>query len=304
MNLAGIDMNLLVVLDALLEERNVTRAGERVGLSQPATSNALNRLRHLLNDPILERDGRHMRLTERAHQLRGSLRKVLDDLRSVLTSPTSFDPQNSHFHIRIFASDYVTLLVLPVLRQRLLSVAPRAKVEVSWSDRGRVAELLERNEVDVAIGRFESTPPGIHRSVLFEDQYVVLAHRDHPIHEGELSIERMLSYPRIAVTFEGRNFGALEKAIAQAGGDVQCDVVVAHGSISPFLAALTDLVSISSRRVAETFSRYWPLASRPIPFEVASIPIEMMWHEHSDADPMAAWFRGELRALGQAFGSS
>ena len=220
MNLAGIDMNLLVVLDALLEERNVTRAGERVGLSQPATSNALNRLRHLLNDPILERDGRHMRLTERAHQLRGSLRKVLDDLRSVLTSPTSFDPQNSHFHIRIFASDYVTLLVLPVLRQRLLSVAPRAKVEVSWSDRGRVAELLERNEVDVAIGRFESTPPGIHRSVLFEDQYVVLAHRDHPIHEGELSIERMLSYPRIAVTFEGRNFGALEKALAQAGGSL------------------------------------------------------------------------------------
>lgn len=300
MNLSSLDLNLIVVLDALLEEQNVTRAGARIGLSQPAVSNALGRLRHLLDDPLLERDGRHMRLTRRAHLLKAPLRRILDDLRQTLEEPKPFNPATARFDVRIFASDYTTYILLRELRPRLAERAPGAQLEFTWRERARVSELLEDGEIDFAIGAYDNMPGTIRRAHLYEDRNVVLAHEDHPVFDGELTVERLTSYPRIGVSFDGRNFGRIERALARAGGEVHCEVVLPHALVGPLTVCDTDLLLLTSERMAEQLSRFLPIRWKPAPFALDSVRIELLWHEHSIQDPAKAWFREELTALANA----
>jgi DNA-binding transcriptional LysR family regulator len=291
LKLSNLDLNLMVVLDALLDEQNVTRAGNRVGLSQPAVSNALGRLRYILNDPILERDGRFMRLTERAHALKAPLRNLLDELARLLAEPSKFNPATTELQLRIFASDHMTYILLPELRRRLIELAPSAQLDIVWNDPSRVVELLEHGNVDVAIGRYDNTPSDIRREPLYIDDYVVLAHREHPVLKGDLDLERLLSYPRMAVSFEGRRYGYVERVIAQAGGKIDAEVVVSHLLAAPVLAAETDLLTITGGRLATRLQKHLPLASRPAPINSVGIPIEMIWHQHTDNDPALTWFR-------------
>lgn len=297
MNLAGLDLNLIVVLNALLEEESVTKAGQRVGLSQPAVSNALARLRYILNDPILEREGRGMRLTARAHLMKTPLQAILDDLSKVLREPVSFEPASATFNIKMFASDYTTFVLLPEIRKRLNRLAPGAQLEITWSEQGRVIDLLEHGEIDFAVGLFANMPSSIHRARLFEDRNVVQAHRDHPIFEGDLTLERLNGYPRIAVSFDGRRYGPVERAISRAGGDIDADLVTPHALIGPLATCETDLLTLTSERLARRLAPLLPIQWRPVPFDLDPIQIELLWHHRSTEDPAKTWFRDELLAL-------
>ncbi|MCX7379841.1 MAG: LysR family transcriptional regulator, partial [Alphaproteobacteria bacterium] len=217
MNLAGIDLNLLLILDALLEERHVTRAGQRVGLSQPATSSALNRLRHVFNDPLMERIGRHMVLTERAHLLQGPLREAIARLRLVVTSAERVDPSTTEFSVRILASDQMAFIFLPALRETLRRIAPRVEVVFVWFERDRTFDLLLDGKIDFAIGVYGDAPYGCSRTPLFEDELVVMARKGHPIFTRKLTLNRFLSHPRVTVSFEGRQSSYIETALARAG---------------------------------------------------------------------------------------
>jgi DNA-binding transcriptional LysR family regulator len=290
-NLSSLDLNLLVLLDALLEEKNVTRAGARVGLSQPAASNALKRLRLLLADPLLEKDGRRLRLTERGHQYKAPLREALDRLRSLLADPAPFEPATSAFKVRLFASDHVVLVLMPALHERLSRLAPLAEVIVRWSHTELASDLLEADAIDIAIGRYHNTPNDICRAKLYDETLVVQARRGHPVFEGELTPQAFAGWPRIATSFDGRLFGDQEQAMARAGIDVRSSLVLPHLVAAPMLTLDSDLVTIAPQRMAKRLAALLELDWRPLPFAAPAVPMEMMWHEKTAADPALAWFR-------------
>ncbi len=298
MNLSSLDLNLLVLLDALLDERNVTRGGARVGLSQPAASNALKRLRLVLNDPLLEPDGRGLKLSDRAHRLKGPLRKALDEMRAALEDPVTFDPTTAKFRVQVFASDHIVFVVLPRLYERLRACAPGAEIIVHWSQTDRVVESLERGAIDIAIGRYNNTPSAIRRAKLYDEVLVMQARRGHPALRGELSPEEFAAYPRIATSFDGRMFGDQEQAMARAGIDVTSAIVMPHLIAAPMMTLDSDLITIAPRRMAERLSQLLALDWRPLPFASSMVPIEMIWHERTVADPALAWFRNLVLEVG------
>ena len=300
MNLAGVDLNLLVVLDALLDERHVTRAALRVGLSQPAASNALRRLRGILQDDILVRDGRRMRLTEKAMQLQAPLRATLNDVRQILEEPAPLDVSADPLSVRIFASDGVSLLLLPGLRQRLAQAAPFAQVTVRWGDRAQSLNMLANEEVDFVIGHYEDVPTCFHRVLLYEEQLVIQARSDHPVFSGDLTLERFATYPRIMVSVEGRSYGYPDQATARLGVVTKSDIVVGHLLTGPLVTLGTDLLTITGERLARTLSAIPGLAWRPLPFHIDPLSIEMIWHEQSDRNLALRWFRDQIVAVAQS----
>ena len=291
MKLASLDLNLLVLLDALLDELNVTKAGDRVGLSQPAASNALKRLRLALHDPLLEKDGRRLRLTERAHQLKRPLHKALSEVRKALEQGAGFDPETTQPRLRLFASDHIALVLMPALQQRIAARSPKAEIVVHWEQGQRAVELLESGTVDVAIGRYYNTPDAICRTTLYEEELVILARRDHPLFQKKVTAARFASYPRIATSFDGRIFGDQEQAIARAGIEVKAAIVLPHLIAAPLLTLGTELITIAPLKMAKRLSEMVALDWRELPFEALPVPIEMLWHENSAADPALTWFR-------------
>jgi DNA-binding transcriptional LysR family regulator len=297
MNLARLDLNLLVLLEALLEEESVTRAAARVGLSQPAASHALKRLRLLLNDPLLEKDGRGLRLSDRAHQLRAPLAKALEDLRRVLNAPAPFDPAASRFKARMFASDHIAFVLMPELLRQLERQAPGAEIALHWSQGDRAVQALETGEVDIAVGRYNNTPGFVCRSNLYEEVLVVQARRDHPLFLAPMTAEAFAAQPRIATSFDGRMFGDQEQAMARAGLQVRSRLVMPHLLAAPMLTLDSDLVTIAPRRMAQRLAGLMDVDWRPLPFDAPPIPIEMIWHEKTAADPALAWFRNLVQSV-------
>src|SRR5579875_414298 len=272
MNLSGLDLNLLVLLEALLDEQNVTRAAARVGLSQPAASHALRRLRHRLNDPLLEKDGRRLKLSARAHELKAPLSAALDDLRRVLDAPPPFDPASSRFRVRLFASDHIVFVLLPLIHEELARQAPHAEITVHWARGDEALKRIEDGDVDIAIGRYNNTTHAICRTDLYDEILVVQARKGHPIFEGPLTPATFVSWPRIATSFDGRVFGDQEQAMARAGIAVRSRLVLPHLVAAPMLTVDTDLITIVPKRMAVRLSRLCDLGWRDLPFELAPIP--------------------------------
>ena len=291
-NLAGIDLNLLVVLDALITEQSVTRAAEKIGRTQPAVSNALGRLRALLDDDLLVRDGRNMRLTEQAQSLQGPLNQTLKSIRRTLEHRAKFDPSEDQFTIRLFASDYVSFLLLPPLLRELKRQAPKADLIVLWSKKHRVFNQLESADLDLAIGNFNDLPKGVRRRHILDENPVVVGRQDHPAFDEEpMTLEAFLGARHLSISYEGLPFDYVDQAVARLGVSYRSDVVIPHFLAVPFIVKQTDLLAMVSQRLADYFSEKEGLAWRKPPFDIASLPIDLIWSELTDTDAAISWFR-------------
>lgn len=183
------------------------------------------------------------------------------------------------------------------MRRHLRAAAPGAELDISWRERALVSELLETDQIDFAIGRYDNLPGSLRRQSLYQDENVVVAHADHEILRGPLSIKRLTAYPRIAVSFEGRRYGYTERALALAGGTLSSEIIIPYGLVGPLSVCETDLVVFTSRRVAERLGGYLPLGWRPLPFELEPVGIEVLWHPRGLQDPAKAWFLEQLVAV-------
>jgi DNA-binding transcriptional LysR family regulator len=290
MNLSRIDLNLLVILDALIETQSVSGAGDRVGLSQPAVSHALGRLRDLLNDPILEREGRKMRLTPRAKELREPIRTALQVIKAAIEDPAPFDSQNATANLKLFASDFMSATIGTPLQRKLFQRAPNLNLIIKWGDRKLVPELLESEAIDVAIGHYENAPHFVRRTPLCVEKVAVQARRDHPAFDS-WSAETLRQYPLINISFEGALSGWIDQATGRAGLGVRGKLIMPHFLAAPLMLVDSDFMALTAERLARIYSDILPLAWRPAPFPVDDLLIEMIWHARSDRDPMLTWFR-------------
>lgn len=290
--LAGLNLNLLVVLDALLTERHVSRAAARVGLSQPAVSNALAQLRHLLGDPLLVRSGRTMVATVRAQALAVTLRAALASLEGAL-APPSFDPARAERTFVIAATDFVEFVLLPKLLARLAQVAPGLRLQLRAHPHHRVSPLLETGEADLQIGFYPDVPAGHHTQPLFGDEFVCIVRRDHPRVGKRLTLKTYATLQHILVS-ESSGPGVVDVALAEIGLTRTVALRTSHFLMVPPIVAATDFVAAVGRRVAAAFVRYLPLRVLPVPLPVPRGTVGQAWHERTHASPAHAFLRGVI----------
>jgi DNA-binding transcriptional LysR family regulator len=296
MNISSVNLNVLVALDALLDERSVTRAARRVGVTQPAMSNTLAHLRTLLGDPLFRRTSHGLEPTPRALSLADPVRRGLRLLEGALSAP-SFEPRTAERTFVIAASDYVEFVLVPPLIRRLTEIAPRVRVEVRPWGLHEVPPGLARAEADLMIGFYDRVPPHHRHELLFEEEYVCIVRKGHPTAPKKLTLEAYLELGHVLVSQQGDSPGSVDRALASRGRRRRIAARVSHFLMVPTLVARTDLVAALSRRVVEELAG--PLGLRVLapPLPLPRGRIGQVWHEQMENDPGERWFRSIVRGV-------
>jgi len=309
MNFAAFDLNLLRVFDALMRERSATRAGDAVGLSQPAVSAALNRLRLLLDDQLFIRRGNEMAPTPRAEALAGPVRESLRQIETALVGDARFEPGAAERLFTVLGADFFSVVLLPRLAERLAAEAPGVRVRFVDSSRGPVDRLLLEDAIDVALERPMETRRWISIEPLFDSPFVAVAAKGHPalaaagVAPGEtIPLDLFCSRPHAMRTVEGDMRGQLDEALAAAGRSRR--VVLAAPQFQAVLEAVSrsGLLAALPRQYADLFAAQAGVCVYQCPVEVPIQEIRMYWHRRHDANPAHLWFRSRileaLRAAG------
>jgi DNA-binding transcriptional LysR family regulator len=304
-NLAAIDLNLLVALDAVLSEKNVTRAAARIGRSQPATSHALNRARSLFDDPLLVRVRGALELTSRARQLAPRLHRILRELGAALDLHRDFDPAGVE-SVTIAATDYVGFVLLPHLFALLRQVAPRLGVHVRTAEGADALEPVRDGVVELALGTFPRVPADLRAEELFDDQFVCLRRpigaatarprgagaRRRPV---RLTVQEFAEAGHVLVVSPSSGQGPVDYALARVGRRRRVVAQVPHFLVAPGIVAATDLVLTTGRRIAEPFATALGLQIFTPPVALAPFAVAMVWHPRSEEDRVARWLRSIVR---------
>jgi LysR family transcriptional regulator, mexEF-oprN operon transcriptional activator len=299
MNMAGIDLNLLVVFDALMQERNVTRAGQRIGLSQPATSSALARLRHLFDDELLIKTPNGMEPTARAIELEGSLRSALLQIQSAFAGQEQFVPETSARVFRLGMSDYAELVLLPELMQCLSQQAPGVQIQIKATDRREVLSLLDEDEIDLAIGFYPQQSSWHRQQVLFEEQFVCVCRQNHPLIKSPLTLETYLAASHLLVSLREDRVGRIDRYLMAQNQQRRIVLSIPHFLLTGFILARTDLVAALPERLASVWMGFLPLQRLPLPFQVSGFAVSMLWHAKNQDEPGHIWLRSLLSELSQ-----
>jgi DNA-binding transcriptional LysR family regulator len=298
MNLASIDLNLLVALDALIAESHVGRAARRLGLSQPATSHALNRLRDLLDDPLLVRVGGRMELTPRAVGMRGTLADTLHRVQSLLASD-SFVPATSVRHFAVMMQDHVAHLVVAPLVRRVHAEAPGVRLDVlPWQSPASMRPELLR-DIDLIISCIDDLP-GLERETLFTDIEVTVVRRGHPATNCLKKLETFLDAQHVAVAGRGLPEDPVDTWLRQKGLARRSVLRVPSYLQALQAVAQSDLIAFVPRRLAESFAK--PLALTlvrpPTSLGTESYPEHLFHPRHATHDPAAIWLRSQALEIG------
>jgi DNA-binding transcriptional LysR family regulator len=299
-HLEGLDLNLLVALRALLAERHVTRAAARVGLSQPAMSHALARLRELLGDPLLVRTPNGMRPTARAEAMAAPLERALEDIGRLMTSPAPFEPRLSTRKFRIASNDYMELVLFPRLLRRLWTEAPNIDIRIVNLGESANADLAE-GRLDLAMGVVELASPGPPRGIrsqeLVSDGFVCVVREDHPVVKKRLSIDDFVALPHALVAPRGEGGSVVDSALARLGKKRRVAVEIPHFLVAPHVVRETDLLLTLAARVAASLAPLLGLRRIPPPLELTTFTMAMLWHERQHVDRAHVWLRELIAAV-------
>jgi DNA-binding transcriptional LysR family regulator len=297
-NLLTLDFNLLVVLSALLEERNVTNAGEKIGLSQSATSHALGRLRQVFNDPLLVRSPKGMVLTPRALELVEPLQKILLNIEQ-LVQPTVFEPKTAQGTIHVAASDYSVVVVLPKILNLVCDNAPHLNLECHhWGS--DILDNLRNGGIDLGLGVLNLPQPSeLKFQTLFVEDLVSVVRSDHPITQTDVTIESYVAWPHASITIPNSPASPImhspikhvDNALSDLGVKRRVMLKLPHFLAAPVIVAQSDLILTLPRRIAMLFANYTNLALLEPPIELGKYDYMQFWHERCDYDPQHIWLR-------------
>lgn len=297
MDIRGVDLNLLVVFDAMVQHRSVTRAAEALQLSQPAASAALARLRLLLDDPLFVKAGREMRPTPRAVQLATPVRLVLDTVRSEVLQTRAFDPATTDRTFTLLTPDIGEVRFLPKIVARVAAEAPAANLRTVSMPRHAAAEALETGAAELALGYFPDLhKAGFFQQALFRNEHVCIVRIDHPVIGETLSMRQFLAASHVVVKPEGREH-VFEKFLQTRDLRRRVLLEVSHFmSVLPIITA-TDLVATVPRDLAEVFVRFGNVRLLPTPMKSPVIEIHQFWHRRFQRDAAHAWLRNLVHSL-------
>jgi DNA-binding transcriptional LysR family regulator len=295
MNLRSVDLNLLVALDALLTERHVTKAADRVGLSQPAMSNALSRLRGLFADELLVRTATGMKPTPRAAELVEPLRQLLRQVERVLESDSGFDPERSERIFTVRMSDILACLILPPLVARR-SAAARVGYNTIHLSPSLTVDALERDEIDVAVSMGLDHSNSIRSETLLHDRMVCIMRKSHPVTRRRLTFENFIAQEHMKVSMSPTDVRFVDDVLADLGHQRKIALNVPHWLVVPHVLKKTDLLAVMPRHLASALMDD-ELRMEELPFQSAPFHWMMYWHRRHDQSKANRWLRDELRQV-------
>jgi len=288
--LKGLDLNLLIALDVLLEERNVTRAARRLHLSQPAASAALGRLRNFFQDELLVLHGKRLMPTSFAENLLPELKRLTRQIDDLVSMSTEFEPTQSERLFRFMASDYMVTVLMTRVLEILADQAPGVRLDMRLPE-DSVYQSFERGEIDLMLIPEEFILPGHPAMLLFEDPHVVVAWKDNPVFKTKISTARFFDAAHVAVTLgPKRDPSFTERNLDKLGHQRRIDVYAPHFSAVPWLLLNTHRIAVMQQRLAKKFTEVLPLKMAPLPFEFPVMRIMAQYHSARETDQGLKWF--------------
>jgi DNA-binding transcriptional LysR family regulator len=309
MNVSRIDLNLLVYLDVLLRECNVTRAAEELGISQPAMSNSLRRLRDLFDDPILVRTSDGMTPTDRALELQPLVRTVLAAAEQAVLPKTEFNPFESPRIFRIMASDYSEATLLPMLLNRLRKQAPNIRLDIMTPSDVSFHDV-ERGKVDLVINRFDTLPQSFHQIQLWDDSFSCVVSSRNPIIKC-WSLESYLSSRHVWVSKTGMGVGVgmspddvqrlgwVDEALSKIGAKREITLFTRHYQAALLLGEQEDLIVTLPTKAAHQLNTNSKVIILEPPFEIPRMQLKMVWSPLLQHDPGHRWMRQLIKTVSE-----
>ena len=297
MDLSAIDLNLLRVLHRLLQERHVSRTAQALGLSQPAVSNALRKLRAQLGDELLVRSAAGMQPTPLAQRLAGPLAQALALLDGALRAEAPFDAADSARQFRIAMSDVGELYFLPVLMHALAQAAPGVTLRTSALDGTHLGLSLSTGDIDLALGSLPRLQAGFYQQALFRQGYVCLMRSGHPAAASHLTRAAFLACEHVHVEAPGTGHGRIEAELQRRGLRRRIRLTVPNYVALGHVLASTDLIATVPERFAERVAGALALVARALPLRLAGGAIHQLWHERSHRDAGHRWLRQQVATL-------
>lgn len=304
MSFLNLDLNLLRVFDAVMVEQNLTRAASRLATTQPAVSNAIKRLRETLGDELVIRTAHGVKPTPRAEALWPTVRQALAALEEAL-APAAFDVAEAQATFRMAMADATAVLWLPSLVRSIEQEAPGVNIRMVPLTTREPRPMMLRGDIDLAIGFFPGvvaqmasepyTP--IRHERLYSGQYVCVMRKQHPLADAELTLDAYCQANHLLVSFSGRAHGLTDEALAQLGRERRILLTVNQFFTAGKVVANSDLITVLPRHLLAATGMTDALISRELPFALADVHVDILWHERDARSPSHAWLRAHLQSI-------
>jgi DNA-binding transcriptional LysR family regulator len=293
MDIRAVDLNLLKAFDALIRERAVTRAAGRIGLSQPAMSHALSRLRSLFADDLFVRTPNHMEPTARAREIAPLVSAAIEHIEAALNLGVGFDPAKSTGIFTAGMAEYAEVALVGRLAEAFARQAPKATLRLTPLTGAEAADRLDNSAIDVAVAHLRALPGHIESMMLLRDPFVLVARRGHPLAAQSLPLEAYAALDHVLVSPRGDTSGAVDRALADFGLKRRIALLVATYLALPAVLASSNLVATVPRRTAQQIAAMAEIGIMPLAIDL-SVQVSMAWHRRSTNEPAQAWLRALL----------
>ena len=296
-DIRNLDLNLLKVFDAIMEEHSISRAGERLSVSQPAISNALNRLRAIYEDKLFVRTSKGVTPTPKANEIAIHIREAIQNIGSTLDIGTVFRPESSYRKFTIVLTDYGELYFLPHLMQELRQNAPDIDVVCLPNPGASLMIEMKSGIVDLVWDWKKIDGPSFVTEKIFEDKGYCIARKNHPEINQKLSLDNFLELEHVVLRPTRTHIPMVEQHLERMGLERKVVTEVSHLLVIPTIVARTDLIAVMPERLARHFATQLDLDLYPNPVYEEPVSVYQMWHTHFDNDPGHLWFRQLLFSL-------
>lgn len=297
MSLRRIDLNLLTVFDAVMQEGNLTRAANKIGMSQPAVSNAVSRLRLVLKDDLFIRTSHGVMPTPRAQQYAGEVKRILDLVILMLSETESFNVVTSERVFNLVLGDYGVLVILPALMQYLDDMQAGISIHVLSQHRHELEKSLRTGAVDLILTPEPILDPDIKNELVTKEKLVSMVRRNHPLIKDRLTLEQFVSLRHVILEWPDKRGSMVDQRLRAEGMQRNCHMQVHSFFDMPRVVASTDMICSIPSQMASHFATAHKLASFPIPLQDLDVPLYLSWHRSFESDPGIQWMKSAITAL-------
>lgn len=304
-NLAEIDLNLLIAFEALLEQHSVTKAAEQLQIGQPAMSAALSRLRILFDDELFVRLGRQMQPTLKAQAIAPGILAALQQIRQTIAASQIFEPTTSDRTFAIGSSDYTSFVLMPSLLELSHQTAPLINFRMIGFEKDSIGHLLEQGEIDVALGVFPNPPRQTQWEPIFAERFVGIARQGHPaLQQGTIDLDAFVQFPHALTTLRRDTTGTIDKALNEQNLERRIAFTTPHMMVLPFAIASSDLIAALPQRIALRLATVCDLTIFELPVLTKPWMVSMLWSTLSNQDEANRWLRDTIKTIAEKIEAS
>lgn len=294
MNLRSLDLNLLLVFDTVYSERSISKAAQKLNLSQPTVSNAIARLRERLGDPLFVRSSIGMAPTARAKSIAEPVRQALDLLERSVRGRDEFNFAASSRTFVIAVEDYGETVILPRFVDWLGQVAPNIQIRIRPERGHQLTDELREGTVDLSLDYFAQRDPAFHNDCVLTESLLTLSRMDHPQAKDRMSLESYLALRHVVLTPRTGAMPMIDLALAKRGLRRHIAVEVPHFLSMPLIVQASNMICTLPKRMAHLYAEHFRLKTHPVPLRMPKFPIFLIWHNSADTDPAHEWLRRHL----------